>query len=53
LRFQQEEDRLFGIPVVAESFSAREAPLEGITFSALIDEIGGTEILGLEEGAAI
>ena len=39
LRFQQEEDRLFGIPVVAESFSAREAPLEGITFSTLIDEM--------------
>ena len=53
LKFQQEEDRLFGIPVVAESFSTREAPLEGITFSALINEIGGTEVLGLEEGAAI
>jgi len=28
-------------------------PLEGITFSTLIDQIGGTETLGLEKGAAI
>ena len=53
LRFQQEEDRIFGIPVVAETFSPREDPLEGIAFTTLIDEIGGTEILDLEEGAVI
>jgi len=51
LRFEQEADRIFGIPAVAKAFSPREVPLEGITFSALIEETGGTEILDFEAGA--
>ena len=50
LRFEQEEDRLFNIPEVDSAFSPREAPLEGITFSKLIEELGGASILNLEEG---
>jgi len=50
LRFEQEADRIFGIPAVAKAFSPREVPLEGITFSALIEETGGTEILDFEAG---
>ena len=50
LRFQQEADRVFGIPEVANAFSPRETPLEGITFSELIEQVGGTEILDLRAG---
>ena len=50
LRFQQEADRVFGIPEVANAFSPRKTPLEGITFSELIEQVGGTEILDLRAG---
>lgn len=51
LRFEQEAKRIFGIPAVANAFCPREAPPEGITFSALIEETGGTEILGFDSGS--
>ena len=52
-RFQQELDRIFDIPVVADTFRAREAPLEGITLSQLIQDLGPVTLLGLEKGKAL
>ena len=49
-RFQQELDRIFDIPVVADTFKPREIPLEGITLSKLIQDLGPVTMLGLEKG---
>ena len=49
-RFQQELDRIFDIPVVADTFKPRETPLEGITLSTLIQDLGPATMLGLEKG---
>ena len=50
MRFKQEADRLFAIPAVSAAFTRREKARDGISFSELIDQIGGTVILGLEPG---
>ena len=49
-RFQQELDRIFDIPVVADTFKPRETPLEGIALSKLIQDLGPVSVLGLEKG---
>ena len=50
LRFKQEEDRAFAITAVSAAFTRREKARDGISFTELIDQIGGTVILGLEPG---
>lgn len=50
-RFQQELDRIFSIPVVAETFVRSSVSLKGQSFSSLISELGEVENLGLKKGA--
>ena len=50
-RFQQELDRIFSIPVVAETFVRSSGSLKGQSFSSLISELGEVENLGLKKGA--
>ena len=50
LRFKQEEDRAFAITAVSAAFTRRKKARDGISFTELIDQIGGTVILGLEPG---
>ncbi len=50
LRFTQEVKRLFAIPAVAKALSPPEALPEGINFSHLIEETGGTKVLDFETG---
>ena len=49
-RFQQEAERFFAMPVIADAFCARTEPLKGITFSQLVDELEPVTVLGLEKG---
>ena len=49
-RFQQELDRIFDIPAVANTFKPRETPLEGIALSRLIQDLGSVTVIGLEKG---
>ena len=53
LRFEQEANRIFGIPEVEKAFSPRQNPIKGITFDALIDQIGGAKILDFQAGQKI
>ena len=52
-RFQQELDRIFSIPVVAETFVRSNVPPKGQSFSSLISELGEIENLGLKKGVEI
>ena len=49
-RFQQELDRIFDIPAVANTFKPRETPLEGIALSRLIQDLDSVTVIGLEKG---
>ena len=53
LRFEQEQQRLWSIAVVGDSFREPEGPIEGITFSALIKELPPVTVLGLEKGKSL
>jgi hypothetical protein len=49
-KFKQEQIRWFKIAIVAVNFRGRTKPLQGISFTELIDTLGPPKILGFEKG---
>ena len=48
--YKQEQDRWSSVSTVATTFRERTSPLEGISFTTLIESLGPPEILNLQKG---